>query len=341
MKIYAGIDVSLEASRICIVSADGKIVWEGRAMSDPEALGRALAEHGGGLERVGIEAGPLSEWLHDGLTAQGFAVVLLETRCLKGALSMLPVKSDRSDARGIAQAVRTGWYRAVHVKSLGARRVRALMRARRLIVDKRADVAGCLRGLLRAEGIKLARVSPARLAARVRALIAGQPLAAVIEPLIIAYEALRAQELAYDRMVYAAAGADPVCRLLATAPGVGGVVALTFRAVIDDPHRLSRSRQAGALLGLTPRRDQSGEVDRMGAISKAGDGELRKALYEAATILLGRVGRRCRLARWAESLAARRGIKRARVALARKLACVLVAMWKTMTPYRPELAIAA
>ena len=150
------------------------------------------------------------------------------------------------------------------------------MRARRLIVDKRADVAGCLRGLLRAEGIKLARVSPARSAARVRALIAGQPLAAVIEPLIIAYEALRAQELAYDRMVYAAAGADPVCRLPTAGGGRGGCPHLP--AVIDDPHRLSRSRQAGALLGLTPRGDQSGEVDRMGAISKAGDGELRKTL---------------------------------------------------------------
>jgi transposase len=199
MTKYAGIDVSLEASRICIVDEADQVVWEGRAASDPEALGRALARHRDALERVGIEAGPLSEWLHDGLTAQGFEVVLLETRCLKGALSMLPVKSDRSDARGIAKAVRTGWYRPVHVKSLGARRVRALLRARRLILDKRADVAGCVRGLLRAEGIKLGLVSPARLAARVRDILDGHALALVIEPLLVAYEALRSQELAYDR----------------------------------------------------------------------------------------------------------------------------------------------
>ena len=341
MKTYAGIDVSLEASSICIIDEAGNVVREGRAVSEPDALIAFLRAHRGPLVRVGLEAGPFSEWLHDGLVAAGFETVLLETRHLNATLSAMPTKTDRSDGRGIAQAVRTGWYRRVHSKSGHARQVRSLIGARKLTVEKRVDVAASVRGLLRAWGIKLGKVSVARFAGAVRLRIDGLAVAALIEPLLAVYEAFRKAELAYGRMVYKLAKQDPVSRLLTSAPGVGPVTALAFRAAIDDPARISRNRNLGALLGLTPRRYQSGEIDRSGAISKAGDKSLRALLYEAATALLGRSARRCWLKRWAEKLAQRRGVKRARVALARRLAVVLLAMWKTDTPYRCESAPAA
>jgi transposase len=250
----------------------------------------------------------------------------------------MPTKSDRSDARGIAQAVRTGWFRAVHAKSALARQIRALLAARRLIVSKRADIEAGLRGLLRGFGLKVGKTTPARFGARVLALAADTPIEAMVRALVEVHAVMRTQELAFDRQVYALAKADPVSRLLASAPGVGAIVALTFRAAVDDPHRFRRARQAGAQFGLIPRRYQSGEIDRMGGISRAGDASVRAALYEAATAILGRLKRNDPLALWAHRLAARRGLKRARVALARKLAVVLLAMWKTQTCYRTSAA---
>lgn len=337
MRKYAGIDVSLEVSSICIVDEAGQVIWEGRASSDPDGLRHALRRHEG-LERVGLEAGPLSEWLFDGLTAAGFDVVLMETRHLQASLSAMPTKSDRSDARGIAQALRAGWFRPVHVKSAPARQIRALLAARRLIVSKRADVEAGIRGLLRGFGLKVGKTTPARFGARALALASGTSVEAIVRPLVEVHAALRMQELAFDRQVYALAKADPVSRLLASAPGVGAIVALTFRAAVDDPHRFRRARQAGAQFGLIPRRYQSGALDRMGGISRAGDASVRAALYEAATAILGRLQRPDPLALWAHRIAARRGLKRARVALARKLAVVLLAMWKTQTAYRTTAA---
>ena len=338
MKKYAGIDVSLEASSICILDEAGLVIWEGRALSQPEVLSATLRHQGGALERVGLEAGPMSEWLFDGLTAAGFEVVLMETRHLQATLSAMPNKSDRLDARGIAQALRTGWYRPVHAKSAAARRIRALLSARRLVVSKRADIEAGVRGLLRGFGLKVGKTTPARFGTRALTLAADTPVEAIVRPLVEVHAALRAQELAFDRQVYALAKTDPVTRLLASAPGVGAIVALTFRAAVDDPHRFRRARQAGAQFGLIPRRYQSGEIDRMGGISRAGDASVRAALYEAATAILGRLKRPDPLAVWAHRIAARRGLKRARVALARKLAVVLLAMWKTQTAYRVTCA---
>jgi transposase len=315
---YAGIDVSLERSSVCVVDATGRIVREAKVASEPEALVGFLRRLGLPLARVGLEAGPLSQWLHAGLAGAGFEAVLLETRQVKAALSAMIVKTDRKDARGIARLLRMGWYRPVHRKSPPAQEVRALLVGRKLLQGKLLDVELSIRGLLRGFGLKLGEVSKGRFAVRVRELVAGQPtLERVIGPMLRAREALRSEYLALHRAVLAIVREDAVCRRLMSVPGVGALVALTFASAVDDPARFRRSRDVGAHFGLTPKRYQSGETDVTGGISKVGDAMVRAALYEAANVMLTRAGRFSTLKRWALEVAKRRGARRAKVALAR------------------------
>lgn len=335
MKHYVGMDVSLEETQVCVVDERGMVVSEVKVASDPAALARHLTPWRGSLVRAGLEAGPLSQWLHAGLVAAGIAVVCLETRHLKGILKVQRVKSDRNDARGIAQAVRTGWYKAVHVKSRGSQERLALLTARRLLVNKLKDAENGIRGLLRGFGIRLGRVGRAGLDGAVRERLAAEPaLWTIVEPLLAARAALCDALARLHRQVLRAARADAVCQQLMTVPGVGPIVALSYVAAVDDPQRFSRSRAVGVHFGLTPKRYQSGEVDHSGAISKAGDELVRTMLYEAATTLLTRVQRFSPLKAWALRVAKRRGAGRARVALARKLAVVLHRMWCDGTTFR-------
>jgi transposase len=335
MECFAAIDVSLEASSVCVVDQTGKIVRERKAPSEPAALAEALAGLPGALVRIGLEAGPLSQWLHAGLTKLDLPVVCLETRHLKATLKAMPNKTDRNDARGMAQVVRTGWYKEVHVKSLPAQETRALLAARQLLVRQVKDIALSLRGLLRNFGLKLGTVGKAGLAQRVRELVARTPrLAMIVEPLLAAHAACRRELGRLHRQVLALARDDEVCQRLMTAPGVGPVVALAFTSAVDDPGRFARSRAVGAHFGLTPKRFQSGEVDRTGHITRAGDDMMRTLLYEAATVILGRNPRWSMLKAWGVRLAQRQGIKRARVGVARKLATILHRMWRDATEFR-------
>ncbi len=147
MEHYAGLDVSLELTSVCLVDAQGQVVREVKVASEPAALIRFLCEQDLEIARVGLEAGPLSQWLHAGLAAAGFEAVLLETRHVKAALSAMTVKTDRRDARGIAQLLRLGWYRPVHAKSAGAQEVRSLLTARKLIQGKLLDIESGIRGV--------------------------------------------------------------------------------------------------------------------------------------------------------------------------------------------------
>ena len=324
MEHYAGIDVSLERSSVCVVDAAGRIVREAKVPSEPEALVDFFRRLGVPLTRVGLEAGPLSQWLHAGLTGAGFEAVLLETRHVKAALSAMVGKTDRKDARGIAQLLRMGWYRPVHRKSPPAQEVRALLVGRKLLQGKLLDVELSIRGLPRGFGLELGEVSKGRFAARVRELATGQPmLERVIEPMLRARDALRSEYQVLHRAVLAVVREDAACRRLMTVPGVGPLVAITFTSAVDDPARFRRSRAVGAHFGLTPKKYRSGETDVTGGISKAGDAMARTALYEAANVMLTRSGKFSTLKRWGLEVAKRRGMRRAKVALARKLACVL------------------
>jgi transposase len=344
MEHYAGIDVSLEQSSVCVVDGAGRIVREAKVPSEPEALVRFFAQLGVVVTRMGLEAGPLSQWLHAGLTKAGFETVLLETRQVKAALSAMVVKTDRKDARGIAQLLRMGWFRPVHCKSPPAQEIRALLVGRKLLQAKLLDVELSIRGILRGFGLKVGVVSKGRFAARIRELVTGQAmLERVIEPMLRAREALRAEYHALHRAVLSIAREDTICRRLMTVPGVGVLVAITFTSAVDDPGRFTRSRTVGAHFGLTPKKYQSGETDVTGGISKVGDAMVRSALYEAANVMLTRASRFSTLKRWALEVAGRRGMKRAKVALARKLATILHRMWVDGTSFRfgKEVAAAA
>lgn len=342
MDYYAGIDVSLKDSSVCVMDAAGKIVREAKVASEPDMLVRFFAELEWPVVRIGLEAGPLSQWLYAGLTAAGHEVVLLETRHVKAALSAMTVKTDRKDARGIAQLLRLGWFRRVHAKSADAQEVRALLVGRKLLQSKLLDVELSIRGILRGFGLKVGEVSRGHFEARVEELIHGHAmLETVIGTMLKARAALWREFTMLHRQMLKVVRADPICRRLMSVPGVGALVAVTYRSAVDDPGRFGSSKAVGAHFGLTPKKYQSGETDIDGGISRVGDAMVRTALYEAAHIMLTRATRFSSLKRWALEVARRRGMKRAKVALARKLAVVLHRMWVDATDFRWGQAAAA
>ena len=287
------------------------------------------------LTRRGLRGVKLmSQWLHKGLTDAGFEAVLMETRQVKGALKAMPIKTDRRDAEGIARLLQMGWFRPVHCKSVSSQEVRALLSSRKSVLNVLTDLELSLRGVLRNFGLKLGQVSKGRYEARVRELIAGNAmLEAAAEPILRARADLRRELAGLEKLVRRLAREDRVCRLLMTMPGVGHVIALTYTSAIDDPERFRRSKDVGPWVGLTPGRDQSGERDIVGAITKAGDAGLRTALYQAATVMLNHTGPNW-LNAWALRLAKLRGKKRATIALARRIGVVLHRMWRDGTEFQ-------
>ena len=348
MDHYAGIDVSLESSSVCIVEGNGKIVREGKVASEPAALIDWFVASGLSLTRIGLEAGPLSQWLYAGLRAAGLTVELLETRHVRDAFKAQPVKSDRKDARGIAQLMRLGWFRPVHCKSLGAQEVRAVLTARKLVQSKLKDVENSLRGLLRGFGLKVGKTTPKTFAGRIRELVAGHPnLEMIGQSLLSVREVLRREFNAFEKRVRAISRSDAKARLLMSTPSVGPIVALTYASAIDDPARFRSSKQAGAHFGLTPKKYQSGETDYTGRISKIGDAAVRTALYEAAHVMLTKPVKGCtELKSWAMRIAKRAGMNKAKVALARRLAVIMHRMLLDGTSFnsaacKARVAIAA
>jgi transposase len=335
MQFFVGIDVSLDNSSICIINECGIIIKEGQCESDPDTIARFIRHKGRKIEHVGLETGGLSQWLHAGLTKEGFRVTVMEARHVRAAFAAMRVKTDRNDARGIAQLIRLGWFKAVHVKAPSAQETRALLNGRQFLVNKVTGVENMMRAALRNFGLKMGEVSRLRWAARARELAEGIPaLEMIIDTMLNVREVLLQQLRTLDRKLLQTAKSDPVVQILMTAPGVGAIVALTFKSAVDDPARFSSAQDVGPWLGLTPSRYQSGRTDIVGRITRAGDAGARTALYEAATTLLGRVTKWSALKNWGVRLARRSGIKKARVAVARKLAVILLAMWKTATPFR-------
>ena len=334
MDYYAGIDVSLEASSVCVVDGAGKIIREAKVVSEPEVLIGCFAALGVDLTRIGLEAGPLSQWLYAAMQQVGLAVELLETRHVRTALQTMPVKTDRNDARGIAQLMRLGWFRPVHCKSLAAQETRALLTARKLVQSKLYDMEMSLRGILRGFGLKVGPTTSKRFARRIEELVVGHATLAVIaKALLAAHAALLREFDMFEKRVRAIARQDKLVRLIMSAPGVGAIVALTYVSAIDDPSRFSSSKRVGPHFGLTPRKYQSGETDVTGRITKIGDAGVRTALYEAANVILTRPVKGLGLKSWAMKLAKRAGMKKAKVALARKLAVVLHRMWVDGTTF--------
>ena len=343
MNHYAGIDVSLECSSVCVVEASGKILREARVASEPEALIAWFHSSGFQLERIGLEAGPLSQWLFAAMKAAGLAVELLETRHVRDAFKAMPVKSDRNDARGIAQLMRLGWFRPVHCKSVGAQETRSLLTARKLVQSKLRDVENSLRGILRGFGLKVGKATEREFAGRINELVTGHPHLQMIADALLAVRAvLRKEFTAFEKQTRRMARSETRARLLMSTPGVGPIVALTYASAIDDPGRFKSSKQVGAHFGLTPKKHQSGETDYTGRISKIGDSSVRTALYEAAHVMLTKPVKGCsQLKSWAMRIKKRAGMSKAKVALARRLAVIMHRMLVDGTPFNNAAAAAS
>jgi transposase len=330
MELYAGLDVSLAETSICIVDADGKVAREAKVASEPDALRTALEGYADRLKRVGVEASSLGVWLHRELTAAGFPAIVVEARHMRASLSAMRNKTDRNDARGIAHMMRMGWYRPVHVKADQSQRLRTLLANRRLLKRKLIDLENHIRGALRTYGLKVGQVGRGDFEDRVRGLMEGGDY--VFEVMISTMlEVRRTVHESYNKLhkiVLQVVLHDPLCRRFMAVPGVGPIAALSFKVAVDDPARFTRSRTVGAHFGLTPRRHQSGtSIDYAGHITKMGDVNVRGALCEAAAGLLLRTKRWSALKAWGLRIAKRASMMCAIVAVARKLATILHRMW--------------
>lgn len=345
MEYFAGLDVSVKETSVCIVDADGRIVREAKVTSEPEALLALLQAWPGGFKRIGLEAGVLSQWLWSALAKAGLPVICVETRQMHAVLKAHNAlnKTDRNDARGIAQMMRVGLYRPVHVKTERSQKIRMLLTHRKLLKAKALAVENDLRASLRQFGLKVGAVSVGRFEARIRELVAGDPdLAAMVEPMLLVRRVLREQFALLHKRLLAIARGDGVAQRLMTVPGVGAVVALGYVASVDVAARFARSKSVGAAFGLTPSQHQSGETQRQGRVSLCGDAMMRELLYEAAQVMLFRSQRWSWLKAWAMKVARRCGANKAIVALARRLAVVMHRMWVDGTTFRAtkEAAVA-
>ena len=338
MKHYVGLDVSLKEVSICVIDADGSAVAEDKVATEPARILSWIQDRVGAVERIVHESGPLSIWLTRELARLDAPVVCIDARAAHKALSARMNKSDRADAEGLAQLARTGWYREVHIKSESSDRLRLLLGARERMIRIRRDIEGQARGVLKTYGIRLGTVTQSRNRAsfrdQFRAAALGDPILEVVAASLIAvHDAACAEAAVIDEELLAIARESELARRLMTVPGVGPIVALNFIAAIDDVGRFAKATDVGAYLGLTPRRFQSGEVDYSGRISKRGDGAMRSLLYEAAGVLITRVRRFSPLKSWAVRLAARKGFKKAAVAAARKIAIVMLRLWRDGTTF--------
>jgi transposase len=336
MTYYAGLDVSLRTVNICVIDDQGEFVAETKLASDVQEIVAYLDSLELDITRVGLEAGTLTQYLTYGLQSAGFDVICMEARQVKAALSAMRNKTDKHDARGIAQILRSGWYSRVHVKSMKSHHIRMLLASRKAVLSKCIDLENEVRGLFKVFGIKLPpKLGHGAFDAEVRDIIEtddtlSHALLPLLEARLVLYHTFRI----LDNRTRKLAQQDPVCQRLMSVPGVGFITALTFKSGVDDPHRFKRSRTVAAHFGLTPRRFQSGEMDNPGRISRCGDRDVRATLYTAANALMTRSSRWSSLKAWGMKLAKTRGHRRAVIAVARKLAVILHRLWIDDTQFR-------
>lgn len=335
MTYYTALDVSLRTVSVCIIDDQGVIQYEAKISSDIDNITQCLTTFSPEIKAVGFEAGTLTQYLTYGLQAAGFEVICMEARQVSAALSAMRNKTDKNDARGIAQILRSGWYNRVHVKSFDSHLIRALLTSRKTVLKKCVDIENEIRGLIRLLGIKLpGTLKHGVFDTHVRELVVQhKTLAHTLIPLLDARLVLYKTYLKLDNQAKALVRDDPICQRLMSAPGVGAITALTYKAAVDDPTRFKSSRTVAAHFGLTPRRFQSGEMDNMGHISKAGDPEVRAALYIAAHSVVVRSKEWSSLKAWGVRLMKTKGHRRAVIAVARKLAVILHKMWLDDTEF--------
>jgi transposase len=339
MEQYVGLDVSQQETAVVVIDTQGQMIWRGVCRSTPEALSKVLRQHASKAVKIALETGPLAVWHWHALRQAGFPVVCVHARHAKAALSLQLNKTDRNDALGLALLVRSGWYRAVEVKSLESHTLRLLLTTRARLVSTRTTLSNQIRGLLKTFGIVLGKGKGSTFVRLVTTGVQGvEQVRLATDSLLHLWQQVTQEIKKLDREIQATSRRIPACQRLMTVPGIGPTTAVAYAATLDNPARFKRSSDVGAYLGLTPRRYQSGEVDRVGTVSKCGDRLTRSLLYEAAGTLLFRNKQPSPLREWGLRLVSRVGRKKACVAMARKLAVVLHRLWLTNSTFQPGLA---
>ena len=343
MKHYAGLDVSLETTSICVIDESGKIIIEKKRPTCPDAIMGAL-DGLDGLEKIGMETGPLAVWLWNELKKRAAPIVCMDARHANAALKMMPNKTDRADAAGLAQIVRTGWYKEVSVKSHDSYLIRASLASRDVLVGVRVRLENQIRGLLKTFGVMFGK-RVGGFARRAEEIIAGEldvapEMRMIVETLLNARNDINEKLKGLDKRVRSLARTSAPVRLMMSVPGVGAITALSVVSAIDDVKRFRRSSDVAAYLGLTLRRYESGEISRTGRITKRGSKLTRTHLYEAANALLTRNLGQSDLRDWDLRILKVSGFEKAKVAFARKLATILHAMWKANLEFNPKGAMA-
>jgi len=336
MKYYSGLDVSLKETFISIVDEKGKIVKEEVVASESSAIAKFLFSQSKEYESIGIESGQLSISMCKGLRNFGLPVICVDARHMAAALSARINKNDKNDARGIAQMMRAGLFKEVLVKSDEACQIKIALGSRRQLTCSKYQIIGTIRGLLKIHGIKFGQGSRVEsFSLKVQKAISSLDKISrnSIEELISSLEAIEESIGKLNKILSEQGKKDEDCKLLTTVPGVGIIVAMTYKAAIDNPYRFETSYAVGAYIGLSPRQYASGEINRHGSISKMGPSECRAMLYEAAQSLLTRCKRTFKLKSWGLKLAKKKGIKKAIVAVARKLAVIMHRMLVNKTEF--------
>lgn len=334
MKHYAGLDLSMESTQVCIVDENGRKLVSEKVESTPEALA-AMLERYRPIERAVIETGRMSPAICLGLRELGVAVVCIDARQAHQSLKAMKAnKTDPHDAAGLAQLARTGFYKEVHVKSPAAHGVRSVITARSHLVEARVRLDNTIRGLCATFGYRPGNGQGKAFLERIMQAAHIPGLGDAIASLLSVRAELVEQIKEMDRRLRIIASQSLACEILMTIPGVGVQTSVAFAAAVDEAGRFRQSRNAGAYFGLVPRRHQSGELDWTGRITKQGDGTVRKLLYEAANSILTRSRETFALKTWAMKIVKRRGLKKARVALARRLAVIMHAMLRDGTLFQ-------
>lgn len=329
MKHYVGLDVSMKDTFICIVNERGENIYHGCVKTEPDLIAERIKKFQVVIDRVGIESGSISHWLADELKKRDLPAICIDARKMAAVLSVQVNKTDKNDSRGIAEAMRGGFFNEVTLKSKYALEVSTLMGCRRILIEQKVQLTNCIRGFLKTYGIRLRGTTDTNFSQKVREAMLEEHCIANqgIEALLIQYEALYQNIKEQTSIVEKLAEKDPDVIRLKTIPGIGTITAMTFKAEVDDPKRFKNSRSVGAYFGMTPRQYSSGETKRLGRISKCGSVEIRTLLSEAAVVLLTRSKKWSRLRAWGLKIQRKHGFKKACTAIGRKLAVIMHRMW--------------
>jgi transposase len=337
MKHYVGLDVSMKETSICIVDETGKFVYENLVASDPFEIANCLKKTNLTIEKVALESGSISHWLATQLINQGIPTICVDARHIAAILSVSVNKTDKNDARGIANAIRCGLYREVILKPQKNVDIEILLTARRGLVKQRTALKNTIRGLLKSYGIRLGLITGnKKFINNVRENIKERSslVRMSIETLLSTFEIVEIQINKLEKELKEITKADADILLLQTIPGVGLITAISFKIAVGDPSRFDDSKDVGAYFGMTPKQYSSGETNKMGRISKCGHSEVRSLLVEAATVMLTRTKLWSKLKAWGLKIYRKKGMKKASVAVGRKLAVIMHRMLITKEPFR-------